>query len=101
MAEGMTRPEAITAARKMLGEEEEDGHIMLPRAFIPLIRIALAVRQQWRMQGAGMGVSLPVAFDLVAVDVAARWLGITPGARLLNDLSVLEREALKAMRADR
>lgn len=45
-----------------------------------------------------MGPLQPVALDLVAVDVAARWLGITPDAALMRDLQIVEHEALGAMR---
>lgn len=67
----------------------------------PLIDIVLATMGQWRMGGGGLGGMRPVALDLVAVDVAARWLGIAPDAGLLRDLRMIEQEALIAMRSER
>lgn len=100
MAEGMTRPEAVTMARKMVGEDEAD-EILLPSAEHPLIRLAVACHGRWQHVTVGLGRSIAVAFDLPAIDVAARWLGITPDARLLDGLTILEREALKLMRTER
>lgn len=73
----------------------DDVH--LPAAMRPLIRLVLATVGQWRMAGGGMAPLRPVALDLTAVDVAGRWLGITPGPDMLADLQVIEAEALKAM----
>lgn len=87
-------------ARKMVGENEV-GEILLPLADQPLIRLALASHNRWQRAPAGLGASVPVAFDLPAVDIAARWLGIAPDARLMNGLTILEREALKLMRTER
>lgn len=101
MAEGLTRKEAIASARNMLGEEADGGALLLPAAEIPLIRLVSHASGQWRMGSAGMAGMRPIAFDLTALDVAARWLGITPDARLLSGLSIIEREALKLMRAER
>lgn len=64
----------------------------------PLVDLVLALIGQWRMAGGGMAPLRPVGFDLVAVDVAARWLGIAPDAALMRDLQVVEQEALAAMR---
>lgn len=101
MAEGLTRKEAMAMARQMLGEDEDDGTLLLPASEIPLIRLVSHASGQWRMGSAGMAGMRPIAFDLTALDVAARWLGITPDARLLNGLSIIEREALNIMRAER
>lgn len=103
IAEGMTRESARAAAAKMLREDDEDGdeQLCLPRSELPLIRLIMAVRHQWRLAGGGMAGSFPVAFDLPAVDVAARWLGLTPDARLMDGLSIIEAEALKLMRNQR
>lgn len=79
-----------------MGEERET--LILPESDRPLIRLALASSGQWRMAGIGLGATKPVSLDLTAVDTAARWLGITPSARLLDGLAILEREALKLMR---
>lgn len=97
----MDRQAALIAARQMLGHDEEADDILLPDREIGLIRIVLAVQHRWQRVPVGMGASTPVAIDLVAADVAARWLGIIPDARLLNGLTILEREALKIMRAER
>lgn len=96
----MSRAEAMTAARQMTGDEADGTEILLPARDQPLIRLALAVQHRWLRASAGMGASVPVALDLVAADVAARWLGITPDARLLTDLTTLEREGLKLMRTE-
>lgn len=99
MAEGgLTRQQAVTTARRMMGLE--DQVITLPSAERPLIRLVLASAGQWRMGPAGLGGMRPIALDLVAVDVAARWLGITPDARLFDGLAIIEREALKQMRTE-
>lgn len=87
-------------ARKMVGEQEA-GEILLPASDRPLIRLALACHGRWQRTPVGLGQSIPTAFDLPAVDVAARWLGITPDAYLLAGLTILEREALKLMRSER
>lgn len=101
MVEGMTRDQAMVAARQMAGLDEQAEGLRLPATDMPLIRLALACRRQWRVEVHGLGQSLPVALDLVAVDVAAKWLGITPDAHLLDGLSILEREALKLKWAQR
>ncbi len=85
----------------MLGGEAEDEFLQLPSAERPLIQLVLTCHNRWQRVGAGMGGSLPVAFDLPAVDVAARWMGIIPDARLMNGLTIIEREALKLMRTER
>ncbi|WP_313352640.1 hypothetical protein [Paracoccus sp. (in: a-proteobacteria)] len=95
----MTRPEAVTMARKMV-DGDEAGEIILPVSDHSLIRLAVACAQRWQRATVGFGRSIAVAFDLPAVDVAARWLGITPDARLLDGLTILEREALKLMRTE-
>lgn len=100
MAEGMTRPEAVTMARKMVGEDDV-GAIVLPMSDQPLIRLAIASNNRWLRASAGLGPSIPTGLDLPAVDVTARWLGITPDARLLDGLTIIEREALKLMRTKR
>jgi len=100
MAEGMSQQEAIEAARAMTGQDEPET-LLLPLRELPLIRLALKTHGQWRMVPVGLGGAVPVALDLVAVDVAARWLGITPDARLFDGLSIMEREALKLKRAER
>lgn len=99
MADGMDRREAVASARQIMGIDA-DG-LVLPETDRALIRLVLAVSGQWRMGGGGMGPMRPIAFDMVAVDVTARWLGITPGAHLLDGLGIIEREALKLMRTDR
>lgn len=101
MAEGMTRDAAITAAKSMMGQDDPKESIILPAFELPLIRLVSAVHRQWRTEVIGLGQSYPVAFDLVAVDVAARWLGLKPDARLLSGLQILEREALKLKRSQR
>lgn len=99
MAEGgLSRPDAVKTARAMMGVEEDA--IVLPMSERPLIRLVLASAGQWRMGPAGLGGMRPIAIDLVAADVAARWLGITPDARLFDGLAIIEREALKLMRTD-
>lgn len=98
MAEDMSRKEAVASAREMMGLEADS--VILPASERPLIRLILAVAGQWRMGTVGLGGMRPIAFDMVAVDVTARWLGITPDARLLEGLAIIEREALKLMRKD-
>lgn len=87
-------------ARKMVGEDET-GEILLPVSDRPLIRLAVACRSRWQLAPGGLGQSIPTAFDLPAVDVVARWMGIAPDAHLLAGLTILEREALKLMRTER
>lgn len=96
MASGLDRREAIAAARAMMGDE--GASVELPASERPLIRLVLASAGQWRIASQGLAGSRPVAFDLIAIDVAARWLGITPDARLFEGLAVIEREALKLMK---
>jgi len=96
-AEGMERREAVAAARRIMGTDTEA--LVLPAAERPLIRLVLAVAGQWRMGGGGMAGMRPIGLDMTAVDVTARWLGITPDARLFDGLAIIEREALKLMRA--
>ena len=86
-------------ARQMVGEDEA-GEILLPAADRPLIRLAVACASRWQRVSVGLGKSVPTAFDLPAVDVAARWLGITPDARLLDGLTIREREALQRRRTE-
>ncbi|QFQ88269.1 hypothetical protein F8A10_12185 [Paracoccus kondratievae] len=100
MAEGMTRPEAMTMARTMVGEGEV-SNVLLPASDHDLIRLILASNNRWLRASAGLGPSIPIGLDLPAVDVTARWLGINPDARLLDGLMILEREALKLMRTER
>lgn len=90
MAEGMDRKDALD----LLKEEGADHPIRLPTRERPLIRLALATVGQWRI-AVGLGAAARLAFDMTAVDVTARWLGITPTPALFDGLSVIEREALK------
>lgn len=99
MAEGLSRDDAVARARRMVGDDEDGGEILLPQSELPLIRLLLAARGQWRMAGGGMAGSFRVAFDLGAVDVAARWLGLMPSPAMLRGLSIVESEALKLMRS--
>ena len=97
MAQGLDEASARTAASGLV---DEPGALTLPETMRPLIDLVLATLGQWRMAGGGMGPLRPVALDLGAVDVAARWLGITPDAGLLRDLRVIEHEALVLMRSE-
>lgn len=94
---GADRAEATRIARSMTGAD--DVTIVLPVSERPTIQLALAVTGQWRMVPQGLGGSRPVALDMTAVDVTARWLGITPGPHLFEGLAIIEREALKTMRS--
>lgn len=94
---GADRAEAARIARSMTGAD--DLTIILPVSERPTIRLAIAVSGQWRLAPAGLGGSRPVALDMTAVDVTARWLGITPGPHLFEGLAIIEREALKTMRS--
>lgn len=90
MAEGMSRTDALA----LLKEDGADDAIRLPARERPLIRLVLATVGQWRIV-AGLGGGGRVAFDMTAVDVVARWLGIQPSPQLFEGLSVIEREALR------
>lgn len=92
----MDRRAALAGARRMMGQDVDA--VILPASERPLIRLALATAGQWRMAGGGMAAMRPVALDMTAVDVIARWLGIAPDARLFDGLAIIEREALKLMR---
>lgn len=94
---GVDRAEASRIAGKMTGAGS--ASITLPVSERPTIRLALAVSGQWRLAPCGLGGSRPVALDMTAVDVTARWLGITPGPHLFEGLAIIEREALKIMRS--
>ncbi len=100
MAEGLDRPAATVMARQMVGQEEPEA-MLLPAAERPLIRLIGASHNRWHRVSVGLGQSVPTGFDLQAADVAARWLGITPDARLMDGLTIIEREALKLMRTER
>lgn len=95
---GATRDEATRIAKTMLGQDEQQ--VILPESERDTIRLALATAGQWRTAPMGLGGSRPIALDLTAVDVAARWLGITPSPRLFDGLTIMEREALKVLRRD-
>ncbi len=96
---GLDRKDAMAMARQMVGADETT--VELPSSERPLIRLILASAGQWRIAPQGLGGSRPVSLDLVAVDVAARWLGISPDAHLFNGLAIIEREALKLMKETR
>lgn len=81
----------------LLGDAAPVLHLDLPAALRPAIRLARALIGQWRMIGGGLAAARPVAFDLASLDVAARWLGITPSAHLLRQIQVIEGAALRAM----
>ncbi|MCL4065929.1 DUF1799 domain-containing protein [Pseudomonas sp. GX19020] len=100
MAEtGVDREEAVRIARHMLGSDEQT--IVLPVSERETIRLALASAGQWRTAPYGLGGSRPIALDLTAVDVAAKWLGIQPSAHIFDGIAIMEREALKSMRKPR
>lgn len=71
--------------------------LVLPRSLRDAINLALAMIGQWRMAGGGLAGMRPIAFDLSALDVAARWLGIAPSPGLFRQVAVIEAEGLKAM----
>lgn len=85
-------------AKAQAASLREISDLRLPARMRPFVDLLLSVAGQWRMAGGGMAAMRPVAFDLVAVDVAARWLGITRDAALMRDLQTVEHEALRAMR---
>ena len=53
------------------------------------------------VEAAGRAARLWPRTSCLAEAIAARWLGIVPDAWLMNGLAILEREALKLMRAKR
>ncbi|MDO5648865.1 hypothetical protein [Paracoccus sp. (in: a-proteobacteria)] len=73
--------------------------VSLPAKLRPVIRLAMAMIGQWRLAGGGMMPARPVAFDLHALDVAARWLELTPSPKLLRQMQIIEAEALRLMEA--
>ena len=73
----------------------ETGEIRLPMRERDTIRLALATVGKWRV-ASGLRVRL-LGFDLSEIDVAARWMGITPDARLLDGIGIIERAALKLL----
>ncbi|MFE3838889.1 hypothetical protein [Pseudogemmobacter sonorensis] len=100
MAEAdVDRDQAVRIARAMLGADEQT--VILPVSERDTIRLALASAGQWRIAPYGLGGARPVALDLTAVDVAARWLGIQPSTHIFDGLAIMEREALKTMRRSR
>lgn len=94
---GVDRTEAIRIAKSMVGADTV-ATITLPRSEHATIRLAIATTGQWRTVSFGMAGARPVALDMTAVDVTARWLGITPSPHLFEGLAIIEREALKVMR---
>lgn len=80
---------------------DEPETLVLPDTMRPLIDLVVATMSQWRMAGGGMAPMRAVALDLVAVDIAARWLGIVIDPPMFRDLQAIEREALVAMRSER
>lgn len=91
----MSAEAARQAAEKVAGIET--GPTRLPGSMRDIVRLAGATTAQWRIAGGGMGADVPIGFDMTAVDVVARWLGIEASPRLLDDLAVIEREALELM----
>lgn len=86
---------AAVLAAQIAPPQETDGPMIIPASLAPLIRLFAAVATQWRV--AGMAGE-PIGLDLVAVDVAARWLGLTPSPDLLDGIAVMEAAALTAIR---
>ncbi|MBN7785134.1 hypothetical protein JYP51_09400 [Ponticoccus gilvus] len=97
MAEtGADRTEARDMAVRMAGEEDPRG-LVLPEHERDLVRLALATVGKWRTAPRGLGGARLLGFDLAEIDVAARWMGITPDARLLDGIGIIERAALKLL----
>lgn len=87
----------IEAAKAALAAEAPAPEaLLLPEALRSAVRLFCAALGQWRTAGMS-GVIL--GFDLAAVDVAARWLGLTPSPELLADLHAMEAEALAVLRS--
>lgn len=84
----------------MLASYRDETTVRLPATLRPVVQLAAVTAGQWRMIGGGMTGMRPAALDLVALDVAARWLGIDPSPSLLADMRAIEAEALKAMERD-
>lgn len=96
MAEtGADRDAARTLATEMLGGDTAE--IRLPLRERDLIRLALATVGKWRTLAHWSGRIKLLGFDLSEIDVAARWMGITPDARLLDGIGIIERAALKLL----
>lgn len=76
----------------------ERPRLTLPASLRPVIQLALATVGQWRTASADLVGTVPVALDLTALDVAARWLGLTPSPDLFDDIRTIEAEALHLMR---
>lgn len=92
---GMTRAEALKSARASL--DAGDDTVRLPESERDVIRLALATVGKWRVAVNGIGKTRLLGFDLGEIDVAARWMGITPDARLLDGIGVIERTAMKVL----
>ncbi|MBB96924.1 MAG: hypothetical protein CML68_20295 [Rhodobacteraceae bacterium] len=98
MAEtGLPRDAARLQAEALLGSEA--GPLRLPDSERDVIDLALATVGKWRVAVGWTGQIRPLGFDLAQVDVAARWLGITPDPELLDGMGMIERAALKVMNA--
>ncbi|KAA8606815.1 hypothetical protein [Salipiger aestuarii] len=96
MAEtGAGRDEARIMATGMLGGETDE--IRLPVRERDTIRLALATVGKWRTLAHWSGRVKLLGFDLSEIDVAARWMGISPDARLLDGIGIIERAALKLL----
>lgn len=94
MAEtGGSKDEALALARQMQGPSE-DAVLRLPLSERPLIELALATVGRWRWI-VGIGGAQRVGFDLGEVEVAARWMGLTPDVRLFEGLWIIERAVLR------
>lgn len=77
---------------------QDDATLTLPASLAPVIDLTILTRDQVRLVS-GFGGAAVIGFDFVAVDVAARWLGIVIDPAMARDLQVIHDEALTVMRA--
>lgn len=91
--QGVPREHAVAIARGMLWIETS---LRLPALDRPLIELAAATAGRWQYVPTLEGLK-PVGFDLVAIDVVARWLGVTIDRWLHDGLRIIEAEALRLM----
>lgn len=98
MAEAsLSREDARRQAETLLGPEAKV--LRLPESDRSVIRLALATVGKWRVAVHFSGKVKLLGFDLGEIDVAARWMGLTPDPALLDGIGIIERAALRVLEA--
>lgn len=91
--------EAARAAVEETVDEEDEEVIELLAELKPVIELAVACANRLSVVGGAFAQPLVMGFDLTAVEIVAKWMGIMIDQAMGEDLRTLEAHMLKLLSA--